>query len=135
MKRMMTWLLAIIVCTSAGAQQRSLQHLVGTWEAVDSENQSGGLEVLDSTRIYLVYGKEKRAATACTFDFSKTPCWFDFTLKDSTGTLALKSILRFISDDLIQWQVMEGGTRPAQFSEGGGEVVYLRRKKPVSSNQ
>lgn len=129
MKRIYTWLLALIVCASAQAQPRSFRHLVGTWEAVDSQNQSGGLEVLDSNRIFLVYQDQKKAATACTFNFSKTPYRFDFTLKDSTGSQHLKSILSFVSDDLIQWQVFEGDAQPAQFSEGSGQVVYLRRKK------
>lgn len=129
MKVIFTCLLALACSTLTWGQGRSFQQLVGSWEAVDSENQSGGLEIVDSQRIFLVYGKERKPIASCKFDFSKSPCWFDFTLKDSTNTMAMKSILLFVNDDLIQWQVFDGDARPAHFTEGSGQMVYLRRKR------
>jgi hypothetical protein len=126
MKELFTLLVAFVCSTALWAQGRSFQHLIGVWEAVDSENQSGGLEFIDSQRIFLVYGKERKQATLIRFDFSKSPCWFDFTLKDSTGVLNLKSLLLFVNDDLIKWQVFDGEGRPADFSEKTGQMVYLR---------
>jgi hypothetical protein len=129
MKEIFTFLLVLMCSTFTWSQGRSFQNLVGKWEAVDSENQSGGLEILDSQQIFLVYGKERKPVASCQFDFAKSPCWFDFTIKDSTGSIALKSILLFVNDDLIQWQVFEGAARPAHFTEGAGQMVYLRRKR------
>jgi hypothetical protein len=129
MKEIFTLLLAVVCSTTLWAQGRTFQHLVGVWEAVDSENQSGGLEFIDSQKVYLVYGKERKPVTSCRFDFSKSPSWFDFMLVDSSGNMKLKSLLLFVNDDLIQWQVFDSDVRPAHFSEEQGQMVYLRRKK------
>jgi hypothetical protein len=129
MKTFFTLLVALVCASPLWAQNKSFKQLVGKWEAVDSENQSGGLEIIDSVQIFLVYGTERKAVASCQFDFAKSPCWFDFSIKDSSGTMNLKSILLFVNDDLIQWQVFEGETRPTQFSSDTGEMVYLRRKK------
>ena len=130
MKEIFTLALAFVCSTALWAQGRSFQNLVGMWEAVDSENQSGGLEFIDTQKIYLVYGKERKPITSCKFDFSKSPNWFDFVVVDSTGMMNLKSLLLFVNDDLIQWQVFDGDARPAYFSEEKGQMVYLRRKRP-----
>lgn len=130
MKELLTLLLALVCTTTLWAQGRTFKNLVGVWEAVDSENQSGGLEIVDTQKIYLVYGKERKPVTACKFDFEKSPNWFDFAVVDSTGIMNLKSLLLFVNDDLIQWQVFDGEARPAHFTQEGGQMVYLRRKKP-----
>ena len=121
--------LYIFISVGAVAQSRNIQQLMGRWEAVDTENSSGGLEVIDSAKIYLVYGSEKKAITSFKFDFSKSPATFDFTIKDSAETTSLKSLIQFVNDDLIQWQVFESDIRPAHFTQSGGQMVYLRRKK------
>ena len=130
MKEIFTLLVALACTTTLWAQGRTFKNLVGVWEAVDSENQSGGLEFVDTQKIYLVYGKERKPITSCQFDFDKSPGWFDFAVVDSSGIIKLKSLLLFVNDDLIQWQVFDGEARPAHFSEEGGQMVYLRRKKP-----
>lgn len=130
MKTLFILLLTILCSAPAWPQNRNFKSLVGTWEAVDAENQSGGLEFIDSLHVYLIYGKERKPATACTFDFSKSPNWFDFSLVDSTGKMTLKSLLLFVNDDLIQWEVFDSEARPAHFTGDGGQMVYLRRKKP-----
>ncbi|HEY1112033.1 MAG TPA: hypothetical protein VGE66_00670 [Chitinophagaceae bacterium] len=129
MKVIFTLLLAVVYSTALWSQDRTFKNLVGVWEAVDSENQSGGLEFIDSQKIYLVYGKEKKPITSCKFDFDKSPGWFDFVVVDSAGMMTLKSLLLFVNDDLIQWQVFDGEARPAHFTEAQGQMVYLRRKK------
>jgi hypothetical protein len=129
MKKIFTLLVVLVCSTTIWAQGRNFQHLVGVWEAVDSENQSGGLEIIDSQKIYLVYGKERKPVASCQFNFAQSPSWFDFSIKDSTGSMNLKSLMLFVNDDLIQWQVFDGDVRPAHFSEGAGQMVYLRRKK------
>ena len=121
-----------VICFLISAQvlaQRSLQNLVGRWEAVRAASESGGLEVVDSTAIYLVYGSEKKKIVSYKADFSATPVRFDFVVKDSTETITLKSLLEFVNNDLIKWQLFEGDAKPLYFANDSGEILYLRRKK------
>jgi hypothetical protein len=122
-------LLGLFSFNNLSAQSRDIKQLIGKWEAVDSENQKGGLEVVDSSTIYLVFGTEKKRIASYKADFTKSPAWFDFVIKDESNTLQLKSLILFVNDDLIQWQVSEGDVRPANFSQTNGEMMYLRRKK------
>jgi hypothetical protein len=122
-------LLGLFSFNNLSAQSRDIKQLIGKWEAVDSENQKGGLEVVDSSTIYLVFGTEKKRIASYKADFTKSPVWFDFVIKDESNTLQLKSLILFVNDDLIQWQVSEGDVRPANFSQTNGEMMYLRRKK------
>ena len=122
-------LLGLFSFNNLSAQTRDIRQLIGKWEAVDSENQKGGLEVVDSSTIYLVFGTEKKRIASYKADFTKSPVWFDFVIKDESNTLQLKSLILFVNDDLIQWQVSEGDIRPANFSQTNGEMMYLRRKK------
>ena len=122
-------LLGLFSFNNLSAQTRDIRQLIGKWEAVDSENQKGGLEVVDSSTIYLVFGTEKKRIASYKADFTKSPVWFDFVIKDESNTLQLKSLILFVNDDLIQWQVSESDVRPANFSQTNGEMMYLRRKK------
>jgi hypothetical protein len=116
--------------TFAFAQTSGFEKLIGKWEAVDAENQSGGLEIIDSSKIFLVYGSEKKSVSAFKVDFQKTPIWFDFTIEDGSAKINIKSLIHIINDNLLQWQVFQGdAVRPAHFTEDKGEIIYLRRKK------
>ena len=129
MKKLVCVLGVLLFCsTLAGAQIRNIKSLFGAWEAVDGANQSGGLVVLDSSQLYLVYGTSKMEIVSFKVDFSKSPCWFDFTIKDSTSSIQFKSLLQFINDDLVQWQVFEGDNRPDHFSTSKGDMIFLKRK-------
>jgi hypothetical protein len=123
-------LLSAFLHSSVLAQSAGFQKLIGKWEAVNSENQNGGLEVIDSSKVFLVYGTEKKSLSAFKADFQKSPIWFDFTIDDGTGAITIKSLIHFINDNLVQWQVFQGdAVRPAHFTEDKGEIIYLRRKK------
>ena len=117
--------LCLFFCTTALSQKYSFQNLVGKWESTDG----GGIEAIDSTKLFLVYGAEKKPIISYTADFTKSPCWFDFVVKDGDKTLSLKSLLLFVNDDLLQWQIFEDGVRPTNFTSGKGDMVYLKRKK------
>ena len=112
------------------AQSVSFQKLIGKWEAVDAENKSGGLEIIDSSNIFLVYGSEKKPVASFKADFTKNPGWFDFTISEANEPIHIKSLIHFINDNLVQWQVFQGdAVRPAHFTEERGEILYLRKKK------
>lgn len=125
---LLLWAAALLGSNGAQAQNRTIKHLVGRWEVVDSNNDRGELEVVDTTKIFLAFGNEKKTIVSFKADFSKTPCWFDFSFQNGTQTVTLRSLLQFISDDLVQWQVFDGDQRPAHFTRDTGEMVYLRRQ-------
>ena len=129
MKKLIWIFFALLSGTTVTAQQKSLMSLAGRWEAVDADNASGGIEVVDSARLFLVYGDQKKAIISYKADFSKSPAWFDFTVKDGANTIELQSLMQFINDDLVQWQIFEGTSRPVHFANDTGDVLYLRRKK------
>lgn len=129
MKKYITAFVLLVTTLTTVAQNRSFKDLVGRWEAVDSDNNSGGLEIEDSTRVYLVYGDERKQIVSYKTDFQKSPARFDFTIKNGTESFELRSLVQFINDDLLQWQVFEDDVQPAHFKENEGTLVYLRRKK------
>ena len=129
MKKYITAFVLLITTLTAVAQNRNFKDLVGKWEAVDSDNNSGGLEIEDSIKIYLVYGDERKQIVSFKTDFQKSPARFDFTIKNGTESFELRSLIQFINDDLLQWQVFEDDVQPAHFKENEGTLVYLRRKK------
>ena len=71
MKMLFIPLMALVCTTSVAPQGRNFQHLVGKWEAVDAENQSGSLEFIDSVQIFLVYGTEKKPVAICTMPLKR----------------------------------------------------------------
>src|SRR5688500_9983646 len=121
-----------VICFLISAQvmaQRSIQSLVGRWEDVRAASECVGLDVGASTAIHMVYCIEKKKIVSYKADFSVTPVRFDFVIKDSTETITLKSLLDFVNDDLIKWQLFEGDAKPIYFANDSGEIMYLRRKK------
>jgi hypothetical protein len=113
------------LASSAGAQNPCLKNLVGKWES----SAGAGIEVVDSSHIFIVYGNEKKQVASYQADFSKSPCWFDFTIKDSSQSFKVQSLLLFVNNDLVQWQVFDDGSRPATFTSEKGDMVYMRRKR------
>jgi hypothetical protein len=101
----------------------SFDNLKGSWR-----NRNGaGLDIVDSSTIYIVYGTQRKLVTRSRADFSKSPVWLDLAVKDSTHTTTLKSLLLFVNEDLIQWQVFDSETRPAYFSTSRGDMLFLKR--------
>ncbi len=128
MKKVMLAVFSFLICAQT-IGQRSIQSLVGSWEAVRAANEGGGLEVVDSATLYLVYGDQKKKITSYKADFTQSPVRFDFAVKDSTETINLKSLIEFINNDMIKWQLFEGDAMPVHFVNDRGEILYLRRKK------
>ena len=125
MKNLICLLVLMLLQFCVSAQNYSFKNFVGYWKSGDG----GAIEVIDSSKIFIVYGDEKKKIASYQADFSKEPCWFDFDIKDSSQNLSLKSLLLFVNDDLLQWQVFDDGTRPSNFNSQKGDIVYLRRKK------
>jgi hypothetical protein len=111
---------------------KKFQNLIGVWEIVGEQDSGGNLEVVDSNTIFLRFMGEEKKLVSYKIDFSKSPYWFDFTTKDSSSTVTIKSLFEFINDDMVKWQVFMDEERSDHFSSTKGELLYLRRSK--SSN-
>ncbi|MGE5520323.1 MAG: hypothetical protein ACM3VS_10395 [Candidatus Dadabacteria bacterium] len=107
----------------AGAQKYSFENLMGTWR----NKEGAGLEVVDSSRIYIVYGQHKKLISSYRTDFSTNPARFNFVVHDSSGTTNVKSLLLFVNDDLLQWQVFDSETRPVKYNTDRGDLLILRK--------
>ena len=125
MKNICAVLLLTALSFSAFSQTPGIKNLVGRWESPDG----AGLEILDSSRIFLVYGTERKPILSYKADFSKTPHWFDFVVKDTAQNLSTLKSLLLLEKDVLKWQVFEGDERPANFTASEGDVVILRRKR------
>lgn len=126
MKNFWICLFLLVSSFSGFSQKTSIKTLVGRWETSDG----AGLEIIDSSRIFVTYGKERKPILSYQADFSKSPFWFDFVVKDSAQKLStMKSLLLLENNDVLKWQVFEDGDRPSDFSPGKGDIIILRRKK------
>ena len=118
---------ALVLGGSVVAQDITMQKLQGRWLRTDG----AGIEVIDSATIYIVYGTERKEVVSYKADFTKSPAWFDFTIKHNDTTLRVKSLIYLIDDDILKWQVFEGDKRPVYFSSNKGEMLYLKRMKTL----
>ena len=126
--KMILAILFTLVMADASAQKMPAR-LIGNWEAAGSDNQGIGLEIKDSSEIYIVYGTEKKRISGYKADFTKSPGWFDFMIKEGNEVIHIKSLIQFVNDELVQWQLFDGPERPDHFTEKEGEIVYMRRKR------
>jgi hypothetical protein len=119
-------LFVVFVGLSASSQKLSIKNLAGRWETSDG----AGLETIDSSRIFVTYGNERKPILTYEADFSKSPYWFDFVVKDSAQQVSkMKSLLLLEGNDVLKWQVFEDGNRPSDFVTDRGDMVILRRKR------
>ena len=132
MKRMIviTGMLVFLGTTGFG-QQKKLKDLIGRWEIVGVPNDSASLEVIDSATIILNYMGEKKRIIDYKIDFQRSPIWFDFSTGDSSSSIAVKSLLEIMNDNMIKWQLFIDEDRTAFFSSTKGELYYLRKAKPA----
>jgi hypothetical protein len=125
MKKVWMGLLLLACSSGAWCQQFCLKDLVGRWET----NDGAGLEIIDSSRMFVTYGKERKPILSYQADFSKTPCWFDFVVQDTVKKLTTMKSLLLLDHDVLKWQVFDDGARPADFTSDRGDIVIMRRKK------
>ena len=132
------FIILIIWIPGVRAQSNPLKTLIGRWEVTGDQNSGCGLEILDTSTIVLTYMGEKRKVLNYKFDFSRTPIWFDFSVQDSAGVMAVKTLLEPVNESVIRWQLFVDEERPNHFSSTKGELFYLRKSKsatqPVVSN-
>ena len=125
MKTIWMGLFALLFGANLSAQNTSIKTLAGKWETTDG----AGLEIIDSSKIFVTYGNERRSIISYKADFSKSPCWFDFVVKDTAQQLSTIKSLLLLDKDVLKWQVFEDGDRPTNFAADKGDIVILRRKQ------
>ena len=108
------------------AQNCNLSLLLSHGEALPSKKGGSGFELADTGKIYLFFGKEHKPLLSFQADFSKSPKWFDFTVKDTAGNVRLQSLLQIINDDLVQWQLIDSA-QTDRFTSVKGNILFLRR--------
>ena len=121
---------ALLVSAGSFSQTKKFQNMVGSWEIVGEQDSGGGLEVIDSTTIVIRFMGEEKKLIQYKIDFSKSPYWFDFTAKDTTSVSNFKSLLEFVNDDMLKWQVFVDEERTDHFTSRTGELFYLKRTGP-----
>ena len=135
MKKIFLMLIVLFAGIQAFNQQKQFRDLVGRWEIVGEQGDSASLEVIDSSTIILSYMGEKKRIIDYKIDFQKSPIWFDFsTSGDSSSVVLVKSLLEIMNDNMIKWQLFVDEDRTDHFSSTKGELFYLRKAKPVTSN-
>src|SRR4030095_14566670 len=123
----------VFLGTTGFSQQKKFRDLVGRWEIVGEQNDSASLEIIDSSTIVLSYMGEKKKIIDYKIDFQKSPIWFDFSTRDSSSNVLVKSLLEIMNDNMIKWQLFVDEDRTDHFSSTKGELFYLRKSKPASS--
>jgi len=125
MKNIWIGLFVLLIGANTSSQNTSIQSLVGRWQTEDG----AGLEIIDSSRMFVTYGKERKPILSYKADFSKSPCWFDFVVKDTAQKLSTIKSLLLLENDILKWQVFEEGDRPSDFATEKGDIVLMRRKQ------
>ena len=121
-------LLATLTCY---AQASRLKDMIGRWEIGGEQNAGATLEIIDSTTIILTYGGETRKMKDIKIDFSKSPYWFDFSAEDTGSLKSVKSLVE-LGNDVMKWQLFIDEERTQHFTSRKGELLYLKRSRPVS---
>ena len=124
MKKTLTVILLLGVLTG-NSQVKKIHDIMGQWNITGDKNAS--LRIVDSSTIVLTYMGETKTLFDCKIDFTKSPAWFDFSTRDSSEVIRVKSLLQVIGDDMIKWQLFVDEDRPNYFSSTKGELLYLKR--------
>lgn len=129
MKKMIIILMLFVsVHAALQAQKYDFDNLAGSWR-----NSKGvGLDVVDSNTVYIVYGEKRTLANTSKTDFSQNPVWLDLSVKNEKQVVTLKSLLRFVNDHTLQWQLFDAETKPANYN-GGRDMLYLKKVEQLTN--
>lgn len=126
MKKAMTALLVLVTLAATAQTEtaRDEQNMMGTWR-----NKSGaGLDIVDSGTVYVVRsGGEREKVPALWTTGTKPQLTLVLTKKDSASTTTVKTTLRLVNEDTMQWKVLESETKPVSFRYREGEMIFLKR--------
>jgi len=134
MKKILILLSALVYFSSGSfGQANKFQSMVGLWEMVGEQESGGGLQIKDSSTISIRFMGEEKTILRYNIDFSKSPIWFDFSCRDTAAVSNFKSLIEFVGDDTLKWQIFTDGERADHFTSRSGELFYLKRVRPKSN--
>ena len=137
MKKSLLYLVFSFATIAGFGQAKKFQDLIGKWEITGEQQSGASLEVIDSANLYITYMGEKKKILDYKIDFSKSPHWLDFTIQDTSGVIAVKSLFEIMNDSVIKWQLFLADDRTTHFTAKNGELYYLkkaRKESPVLSS-
>ncbi len=114
---------------TSSAQEHSFTNLIGSWR----NRQGAGLDVMDSNTIYIVNCDKRKLAGAILSDFSKDLVKLNLSVKDSFRTVVIKSLLLFVNDNTLQWQVVDSEKKPVNFRYERGDILFLKRIQQLNN--
>ncbi len=121
---------SLAISFASFGQAKKFQNFIGSWEIVGEQDAVGaGLEIVDSATIVLRYMGEEKKLIQYKIDLSKSPYWFDFVAKDTASETNFKSIIEFVNDDMLKWQIFVDCERVPHFTSSKGEMFYLKRSR------
>jgi hypothetical protein len=127
MKKPLIFLLLLFFSIITFAQPAKFSDLIGKWQVAGEKESGASLEIIDSSRLFLTYLGERRPILDYTFDFTRHPYWFDFTIQDTSGVIKVKSIIQKVNDTVIKWQLFLNEERSGYFTSSRGELFYLTK--------
>ena len=121
-------------CLGSFGQAKKFQHMIGLWEIVGEQDSGGGLQIIDSSTILIRFMGEEKTILRYHIDFSKSPYWFDFSCNDTASVSNFKSLIEFVGDDTLKWQIFTEGERADHFTSRTGDLFYLKRARSKSNS-
>ena len=129
MKKIVIWIAIIgLFGINSFGQATKFRNMIGSWQIISDDEPGGRLDIIDSSTIVIKFMGEEKKLSGCKIDFTRTPYWFDFAAADTTTLFSnFKSLLEFVNDDTMRWQVFIDEERADHFTSQGGELFYLKR--------
>lgn len=129
MRKVVLAIAVVLISIGSQAQVQKLQDIVGNWKVVGEQESGASLQIVDSSTVILTYMGERRIITDYKLDLSKSPGWFDFSAKDSTSEIHVKSLIQKVGDDILKWQLFVDEERSPYFTSNKGELLYLKKTR------
>ena len=131
MKKLVIWLLVFVFLGTEGfSQTKKFRDMIGLWDIIGEQDSGGRLQVIDSSTILIRFMGEEKTILRYNIDFSKSPCRFDFSCKDTASISYFKSILEFVGEDTLKWQIFTDDEKADHFTSRTGDLFYLKRVNP-----
>jgi hypothetical protein len=112
-------------------QEKKFKPMIGLWEFVDQDNSKGTLEIIDNTTILIRFKSEQKKLLNYKIDITKSPFWFDFSVRDTASIQNFKSLIDFVNEDILKWQIFDG-ERSDHYSSSE-DILYLKRVRAKSN--
>lgn len=113
----------------AQTDKYDFKNLVGKWRT----SSGAGLDVVDSNTIYIVHGDQRKLANISLADFSRNPASLNLNVKEPAKAVTLKSLLLFVNDITLQWQVFDTEVKPASFGNTRSDMLFLKKIEELNN--